>query len=73
MPIEYVRSVLAGHWMIVAKDPGEWGPGAYTPVVEWFSLWFPAAYAVALLALAVRVLGWLGRLLRATIAKRKPA
>jgi hypothetical protein len=38
--------------------------------VEWFSLWFPAAYAVALLALAARVVRWLGPLLRRALKKR---
>jgi hypothetical protein len=48
--------------ILLKNNPGELGPGEYIPFVDWFSLLFPAAYALALLALMVRMVRWLGRL-----------
>jgi hypothetical protein len=52
------RPPAAGTLLLVlwirANIAPDWDAGEYSPLREWFSLWFVAAYAVAGLALAVR-------------------
>ena len=54
----------------LAKDSG-WGPSEHAPLSDWFSVWFLAAYAVALLAGVARgLVGWLGWLLCRALGRR---
>ena len=73
-PLLVLVAITTAIWGLVvvrlAKDAG-WGPGRDVPLSEWFSLWFLAAYAVALLVGVARgLVGWVGWLLRRALGRR---